>query len=288
MPDIRSSLYAFQRRRFALVLGTNEIASAVAVQLAWADYAVVLSHDAFPPVIRRGMSFHDALFEDSAEVDGMIGRRAESLFEVAELGSQPGQVVVTPLALTDLIALRMADVLVDARMQKNRVTPDFRNLARVAIGLGPKFFVGVNCDIAVETHPAHNGALVESGATDDPDGKARELGGVGAERFVYSDRAGVWRTPVEIGMWVPRGYVIGRHDRMPVCAPIDGYVRGVARDGSSAPAGVKLLEIDPRGRSASWTGSDERGRAIAEATLQAIKAHPPRRAPAFAEAAAKV
>jgi hypothetical protein len=37
------------------------------------------------------------------------------------------------------------------------------------------------------------------------------------------------------------------------------------------PAHVKILEIDPRGRNASWTGMDELGRRIARATVRAIK-----------------
>ena len=31
------------------------------------------------------------------------------------------------------------------------------------------------------------------------------------------------------------------------------------------------MELDPRGRAATWTGSDQRGRAIAEATAKAIQ-----------------
>jgi hypothetical protein len=186
-------------------------------------------------------------------------------------------VAVTPLSLTDLLALRVADVLVDARMQKHRVTPDFRGLARITVGLGPKFMVGENCDIAVETRPTHTGELVERGATEEADGVSRLLGGVGRERFVYSDRAGAWRTPVDIGMWVPKGYLMGRHQGAPVYAPIDGHVRGVARDSAFAPAGVKLLEIDPRSRAEGWKDKDERGRLIAAATLKAVKREAARR-----------
>ena len=39
------------------------------------------------------------------------------------------------------------------------------------------------------------------------------------------------------------------------------------------PSGVKLLEIDARGRDARWTGIDDRGRAIAECTTKAIGLH---------------
>ena len=55
-------------------------------------------------------------------------------------------------------------------------------------------------------------------------------------------------------------------------APFDGVIRGIARDGSSVPAHVKLIEIDPRGRNACWTGIDDRGRAIADAAVRAIQA----------------
>lgn len=56
--------------RFAVVLGTNEIASAVGVYLQRDGWSVVLAHDPHPPVIRRKMAFHDVMFGDPAEVDG--------------------------------------------------------------------------------------------------------------------------------------------------------------------------------------------------------------------------
>ena len=277
MSDSRFSSFADPSPSLALVLGTNEIASAVAVHLKAAGHRVVLSHDPYPPVIRRGMAFHDALFGDKAIVEMIEGERAETATEIAKVLSKPRRVAVTPLHLTDLIASFSPRMLIDARMQKHRVTPDCRGIVQLTIGLGPNFEVGVNCDIAVETRPAKNGTVVSCGRTDPADGMARSLGGVGAERFVYSDRTGRWHTPIEIGMRIFRGFVLGHLDGVPVHAPMDGIVRGIVRDSTSVPAGVKLLEIDARGRNASWTGTDERGRAIAEATMKAIRLHASRR-----------
>ena len=265
-----SPLHAFQSLRLAVVMGTNEIASAVAIALTREGFGVAMTHDPFPPVIRRGMAFHDALYDEPMEIGGVVGVRAEGLLEIADVLSRRSRVAVTPLSLTELLAYRVADALVDARMQKARITPDFRGLARLTIGMGPKFAVGVNCDIAVETRPARAGAVLVAGETEAPDGVARLLGGVGRERFVYSDRNGIWRTPVDIGMWVPKDFVIGRHDGMPVAAPLDGVLRGVARDGVFAPAGCKLVEIDPRGREACWSGMDERGLRLANACVRAL------------------
>jgi hypothetical protein len=261
---------------YAIILGTNEIASAIAVRLSWERFRVVMSHDPFPPVIRRGMAFHDALYDDRAEVDGIPGQRAESAIELVDVLATSGRVAVTHRQLTDLITLRTPTLVVDARMQKHRVTPDLRGVARLAIGVGPKFTARSNCDIAVETHPAQTGALVASGETLFSDGVARPLGGAGKERFVYATCQGTWRTPLDIGALVFRGCVIGYLDGAPVRAPMDGFLRGIARDGTLTPGGVKLVEIDPRGRQACWTGTDERGRAIAAAVVEAIEKAPNR------------
>jgi hypothetical protein len=265
--DINSS------RPLVLILGTNEIASAVAVHLLANGYSVILSHDAFPPVIRRAMAFHDVLFGDRAAVEGIEGERAETAAEIASVLGKPGHVAVTPLRLPDLAAILRLRILIDARLQKRRVTPDYRGMAGVTVGLGPNFAVGTNCDIAIETRPIRIGIILREGSTDQADGISRPLGGVGGERFVYSDRQGFWHTPVDIGMRTFKGFVVGHLDGVPVRAPIDGVLRGIVRDSTVVAAGVKLLEIDTRGRNASWTGIDERGRSIAEATIKAIGQH---------------
>jgi hypothetical protein len=63
--------------------------------------------------------------------------------------------------------------------------------------------------------------------------------------------------------------VLGYLDSMALKAPMDGFLRGVARDGALVPANVKIVEIDPRRRGASWTGTDERRRTIAAAVVRA-------------------
>ncbi|WP_316158201.1 MULTISPECIES: xanthine dehydrogenase [unclassified Bradyrhizobium] len=254
----------------ALVLGTNEIASAVAAKLNHARFAVVLCHDAFPPVIRRGMAFHDVLFGETRDLDGVIGSRAESITDVVRIHREPDQAAVTGMHLTDIIAFRYPAVIVDARMQKHLLTPDLRGVAGIAVGIGPRFAIGHNCDVAIETHPRETGTILAHGTTRDADGKARDLGGAGRERFVYSDQEAVWHTPLDIGTRVYKGLQLGSLGGTPVLAPLDGALRGIARDGVRVPANVKLLEIDPRGRQAAWTGMDERGQAIAASVVAAL------------------
>ncbi len=266
MSDVRRA-----GRRTALILGVNEIASAVAVALHGAGYACLMSHDPFPPVIRRGMAFHDALFGEPVTLGGVSGGRVETAVEILRALDDGDAIGVTPLALNDIIPLRLPDVLVDARMQKYCVTPDWRHIARTTVGLGPNFEVGANCDIAIETRPGRVGRIVRHGVTETADGVAQALGGLGAERFVYADRDGYWHTALEIGARVYRGVAVGRLGDAPVVSPQDGVLRGLVRDGCRAFAGAKLLEIDPRGRHAAWTGIDERGARIAQAVVEAVR-----------------
>ena len=162
------------------------------------------------------------------------------------------------------------DALVDARMQKYRVAPDLRGIAEVTLGLGPNFEPGFNCDVAIETHSSKPGLIVESGKTRPPDGLASNLGEAGRERFVYSRLDGSWGTPFDVGARVRYGVMLGHHAGAPVFASMDGVLRGIARDGTFVPKGVKLLEIDMRGEAASWTSPDARARAIAKASVAAI------------------
>ena len=257
-------------RPLAVVLGTNAVASAVAVYLDRSGHAVVLAHDPLPPVLRRGMAFHDALYGDRACLEGIEALRIDYVADIYSVLAEKNRVAVTNLGLTDLLVLGSVDVIVDARLQKHGVTPDFRGLARITVGLGPGFTVNENCDLAIETHPLHTGEILRVGATQTATGSA-ELGGIGSERFACASVAGRWRTAVDIGTRVFKGFVIGHVGGVAVPAPIDGILRGIARDGIEVPAGTTLVEMDPRGRACKWTGLEDGPRAIAEATTKAIQ-----------------
>jgi hypothetical protein len=213
------------------------------------------------------------LYGDQVSVDGIVGARVDDGVQILKALRQSDKIQVTWLALTDLLSVRAIDILVDARMQKYRVTPDLRRLAGTTIGLGPGFSTDVNCDLAIETRPGRSGLVVPEGWTDAADGIASPLGDAGAERFHYSRSSGRWHSAIEIGSRVFKGFVLGHLAGEAVRAPCDGIVRGIVRDGSDVPAKVKLLEIDARGRHAQWTGIDGRGRSIADAVGRAVTAH---------------
>jgi hypothetical protein len=230
----------------------------------------VLSHDPLPPVIRRKMAFHDALFDEAISVAGIAAVRAETSLEIRAGLARSSNVVVTKLGLLDLIVIQTLGVLIDARMHKYQVKPDLRRLARLTIGLGPGFSGGYNCDVAIETRPGKVGRIVDDGPTDPPDGISYRLGKLRTERFVYAEFPGRWHSAIEIGTRVFKNFVVGHLGNTPIHAPYDGFLRGVVRDDTEVPSGVKLLEIDTRGRKACWTGIDGRAQAIAKAVTKAM------------------
>jgi xanthine dehydrogenase accessory factor len=59
------------RRAVAVVLGCDEVASAIAHRLHRAGYGVVLIDRVDPSVSRRGMSFADAWYYGIAELSGI-------------------------------------------------------------------------------------------------------------------------------------------------------------------------------------------------------------------------
>ena len=226
---------------FAVILGTNEIR----LGGGGLPHSCWMEHGALP---RSGSSLYPAphglsryVVGDPAEVDGLKAENAETSLDIAALLARGDCAVVTRLGLLDLIPMSTIHILIDFRMQKHQITPDIRHLARLTVGIGPEFTVAGNCDIAIETHPSKNGTILSSGRTGRADGKARMLGGSGAERFVYSEAPGRWHCAVEIGTRVFRNFPIGVLNGAAVTAQFDGIVENRARR-HQVPARVKLFD----------------------------------------------
>lgn len=252
----------------AIILGTNEFASAVAVHLWAAGWTVVMCDDPDLPVIRRRMAFHDVLHGDFVWLGGVSGHRIDHPSRAVVVALARHFIILGTYGLRSVRAVTTPDAVVDARMNRHVTVSDLRSEGGVSIGLGPGYEVGRNCDVAIETHPDRTGAVLTYGRTLDADGLPPDLGSLTRERFVYAPVAGRWHTPLDIGSKVTRGTSLGHLAGQQVLAPVTGILRGSARDGIDVPQGVKLIEIDPRRtKKAQWCGIYRRGAAIAGAVV---------------------
>lgn len=256
-----------------VVLGTNDVASAVAYRLFRLGHAVVLAEEPAPTATRRGMAFADAVFDGTAELEGVRAQRVESLAEVKELLATRAAIpVLVGWSPCDLAGSLQPDILIDARMRKRAQPEPLRGLAPLTIGLGPGFAAGEQVDLAIETAWGEDlGRVITSGATRRLEGEPREIAGHARDRYVYAPVAGVFETTRQIGELVEAGEPLARIGETILCAPLSGAIRGLTHTGVPVKVGTKVIEIDPRGAAAQVRGIGERPARIAEGVLNAIR-----------------
>src|SRR5271166_72133 len=254
------------RPKPVLVLGTDDIASAVGHALASVGVAVLLARDPEVPVLRRGMSFDDALERGSFRVDGVTAYAATP----PPLVPADAVLAVTALPIQELMDPALIEGVIDARMRRGQHKPDLRGDLGFAIGLGPGFTAGTNVDIAVETAPDTAGLVLREGATSPALGEAMLLGAAGGQRLARAPRSGIWWTFRDVGELVEDGAVVGLCAGMQVPAPLAGYLSGLVRRGTTMRAGMRLLEVDPRGRDAQCHGISPWAATVAAGSLAAL------------------
>jgi xanthine dehydrogenase accessory factor len=254
-----------------VIKSASDVGSAVAHRLKGAGYRPVLLESASPGATRRLMCFAAAVHAGQAELEGLTARRCDDAAQAEALAGEPG---VIPLLVADLDAppALAADVLVDARMRKRREPPVQIGQARLVIGIGPGFRAGVHCHVVIESNWGERlGAVITEGASEPYTGRHRVIGGLGRERYLYSPRAGVFRTQLDVLAPVRAGAAVGTVDGVPLLAEAGGILRGLAWSGLRVEAGAKLAEVDPGSDPANCRGIASRPARIAAGVLEAIE-----------------
>jgi len=254
-----------------IVRGIGDVGSAVAHRLFREGYGVVIHDDPAPVTTRRGMAFADAMFDGSAELDGVLAVRAPELAALKTMLAQGGAVSVYAGDLASLLDELRVPVLVDARMRKHAAPEVQQGLAEFTIALGPSLVAGRHADVVVDTSWDRLGGVITTGATLPLAGEPREIGGHGRDRYVYAPLAGLFRTRAAIGDAVSRGEAIAEIDATALAAPLDGVLRGLTHDAVPVARRTKVIEVDPRGRADEAHGIGERPRKIADGVLTAIR-----------------
>jgi xanthine dehydrogenase accessory factor len=258
-----------------LVRGVGDVGSAVAVVLFRAGYSVALHDEPATSTPRRGMSFADAIFDGWATLDGLTAIRVQSPAELRHALHAGDAVPVAAQPFPEIADACKWSALIDARMRK-RATPEHqRDIAPLAIGLGPNFIAGENVDLAIATMWGDRlGEVIEAGSTAALAGEPRPIGGAARERFVYAPEAGCFITSARIGDRVEQGAVVATIGRVSLRAPLGGVLRGLTRSGVQVTARTKVIEVDPRGDPGGVFGLGDRPRRIAEGVLKVLSRVP--------------
>lgn len=248
------------------IQGAGEMASGVAVRLVRSGYRIILAETERPLAVRRLVCFSEAVYAGQAMVEDI----AADLVDPDALGFPAGRVeVVVDPAGSHLERLRPAAV-VDARMTK--IAPDFLSRGDAPlIGLGPGFTVGRNADLIIETHrEARLGTVICEGSAAPDTGMAGLVGGQTRLRVLRSPVTGRLTPLCAIGDLVAEGEVLGHVNEAPVVSELTGLVRGLIHPQAELSAGMKVGDIDPRGRRIDPSLISDKALAVGGGVLEAL------------------
>ena len=227
-----------------LVRGAGDLASGVALRLYRTGLNIVMTELAAPLAVRRTVSFAEAIYEGSVDIEGVTGRRIEDPSDMLKIlnvvSAHQIPVIIDPMcrAAGQLHPL----VIIDGRMTKRAPEP-LQHSAEMYIGLGPGFNAPAHCHAIVETERGHAlGRVIWQGSaladSANPDGDVR--------RVLRSPAEGVLMSTARIGQHFEQGDAIATVGGVTVAAPFAGVLRGLLRPGIRARLGMKIGDLDAR------------------------------------------
>lgn len=253
------------KSEFVLLRGGGDLATGVALRLHRAGIRVLITELPQPLAVRRTVSFAEAVYEGSWEVEGVTARLIEANQFSGWDEAQGIPVLIDPEA--DILSEFQFPVVVDARLLKSPPTP-LPVSVPLHIGLGPGFYAGRDCHAVIETRRSHTlGRVYWHGSTQpdsgEPEGDPR--------RILRAPEEGELHGVKRIGEQVEEGEIVAMiGDQYSVISPFAGVLRGLVRDGLRVSKGMKIGDVDPRGDPSYCRLVSDKALAIGGGVLEAI------------------
>lgn len=254
-----------------LIKGAGDLATGTAHRLAACGFPIVMLEVPEPTVIRRTVSFAEAVYQREYSVEGITARLAGSPAEVAGIVAS-GKIAVLVDPQWSAVGLLQPGAVIDAIIAKKNLGTSVSE-APVVIGLGPGFTAGVDVHAVVETKRGHYlGRVIYNGSAEPNTGVPGEIGGYSTERLLRSPAEGIFRGVREIGDMVKTGDTVAMVGETPVYAAIPGVLRGLLRSGIAVTQGFKVGDIDPRYTQEHCFTISDKARSVAGGALEALVA----------------
>ena len=256
-------------REIIVLRGGGDLGSGVACRLHRSGFRMVILEAEQPLVVRRTVSFAQAVIDGKTTVEGVTAIRVATLPEARRAWLDDHVPLMVDPCMKVNAELK-PDVIVDAVIAK-RNTGLRCSMAPLTIALGPGFEAGIDADIVIETNRGHNlGRLIFQGAAEPNTGIPAPVEGRGAERVLRAPCEGTVSHVLDIGAEVRQGEVVCHVAGRPVAAPFDGMVRGLIMNGACVPKGLKIGDVDPRRIRAHCYSISDKARCMGGAVLEAI------------------
>jgi hypothetical protein len=254
-------------RPAVVVIGADDIGSAIAVALAAAGYATVVCDEVDPSWARRGMAFTDAWYVGSAELAGTTAVFCATVKSIPALLDAPRRIAATTWSWSGVCTALPTLAVIDTRPRSQGVGPDLRTRVhdgQLTIGIGAGYAVGRNAHVVIDAGGVDDCAAAFDDRARDSAG-TDECGGI-----VRAASAGRFATACRIGEAVRRGEIVGMLDQHPIAAPRSGVLRGLSARGARIRPGDAIVEVDAGGDPERCFGIAPRAVAIAGAVLDAL------------------
>ena len=249
-----------------LIRGAGELASSAAVILQRVGFRVIMTELPIPLAIRRTVCFSDAMLNGSSEVEGVTAIFSHKNYtDILNDGN-----IVLFQDSADLIKKIKPKFYVDARMLKKQM-PNRRSNTIFFVGLGPGFTVGINCDAIIETKRGHNlGRVIWNGSAQPNTGIPGKLGGESMKRVIHSPADGSIKWFVTFGDIVEENQIIGKINNHEIITHISGVIRGLISPKVNVVKGMKIADVDSRGKEIDYTTLSDKARCVGRGVLEAI------------------
>lgn len=254
--------------KLAIIRGAGDIATGIAHRLYKSGFKVIMLEIDKPSVIRRKVAFAEAIYENEFEVEGVRAKRANNTNEVNELINNNIIPILIDTNGKSIIDLK-PDIVVDAILAKKNLGTN-REMANIVIGVGPGFVAEVDVDAVVESNRGHNlGKVILEGSTEANTGIPGNIIGFTEERVLRGNNNGCIKVIKDIGSFVKKGEAVAEIEGTLVRTKLNGVVRGMIRDGYEVTMGMKIGDVDPRGRIEYCDSISDKARAVGGGVLEA-------------------
>lgn len=259
---------AFFSEARVVVRGGGDLASGVIARLYRAGFPVIVLELPAPLLVRRAVSFGDAVYAGAVTVEGLTARLTETdgLAAVLDAGEIP---VLIDAGGASLASIRPT-VIVDARMEKRN--PDTRpSDAPLVIALGPGYEAGVDCHAVIETNRGHNlGRALWQGYAEADSGEPGTIGLKTHTRVLRAPADGHVQAHAAIGDVLEAGALIATVGGVELRAPFEGALRGLIHERVAVSAGMKIGDLDPRALPGHCFTISDKALAVGGGALEAV------------------
>lgn len=252
------------------IKGAGEMATGVAIRLKRSGFSrIFMMEIEHPLAVRRTVSFSEAIHDGNSIVERVESVKAQNKADIFDAWKK-GRIPVLIDPLWRMLQRLQAHVVVDAIIAKRNLGTTIGD-APLVIGLGPGFTAPVDVHRVIETMRGHDlGRVIDKGSAGANTGIPGSIGGYTVQRVLRAPATGLFHSDLTITDSVRAGDRIGHVENRGVQAEIDGVIRGLIRSGSFVSQGVKIGDIDPRGRVEYCYTVSDKSRAIGGAVLEAI------------------